>query len=332
MSGFRIALVAYDTDVVPDWVIQQIEDAGIDLVVNQCLTDDEAAACAEGADVVWVFGGPSVVTSRILPSLKQCRVILRSGSGTDNVPVAEAGELGILVANTPRCVAATVAEHAIAMLLAVIRQIPVQNRAVRNGIWDRDHAWPNWHLAGKTLGLAGFGFIARNVARKAAGFDLRIIAFDPVVDAKVMADLGAESVGLEDLFRQSDFLSVHCPLTDKTHHLIGERELRMMKPEAVLINTSRGPVIDEVALVRALTEGWIAAAGLDVLEQEPPDSDNPLLKLDNVVITPHIAGYSDTFWHDFWSHSVRTLIEMSTGRRPLWVVNPDVKPRFELAT
>ena len=332
MAGFRIALVAYDTDVVPDWVVKQIEDAGIDLVTNQCLTDDEAAACAEGADVVWVFGGSPVVTSRILPSLKQCRVILRSGSGTDNVPVADATALGIVVANTPESIAATVAEHAIAMLLAVIRQIPVQDRAVRNGIWDRDHAWPNWHLTGKTLGLAGFGFIARNVVRKTAGFEMRTIAFDPVVDAKVMADLGVESVGFEDLFGRSDFLSIHCPLTDRTHHLVGERELRMMKPQAVLINTSRGPVIDEAALARALTEGWIAAAGLDVLEQEPPDSDNPLLKLDNVVITPHIAGYSDTFWHDFWSHSVRTLIEMSTGRRPLWAVNPDVKPRFEFAT
>ena len=332
MAGFRVSLVAYDTDAVPDWVVQQIEDAGMDLVIRQSVNDDEAAACAKDADVVWVFGGSPVVTSRILPSLKQCRVILRSGSGTDNVPVAEATELGIVVANTPESIAATVAEHAIAMLLAVIRQIPVQDRAVRNGIWDRDHAWPNWHLTGKTLGLAGFGFIARNVVRKTAGFEMRTIAFDPVVDAKVMADLGVESVGFEDLFGRSDFLSIHCPLTDRTHHLVGERELRMMKPQAVLINTSRGPVIDEAALARALTEGWIAAAGLDVLEQEPPDSDNPLLKLDNVVITPHIAGYSDTFWHDFWSHSVRTLIEMSTGRRPLWAVNPDVKPRFEFAT
>ena len=331
MAGFRVSLVAYDTDAVPDWVVQQIEDAGMDLVIRQSVNDDEAAACAKDADVVWVFGGSPVVTSRILPSLKQCRVILRSGSGTDNVPVAEATELGIVVANTPESIAATVAEHAIAMLLAVIRQIPVQDRAVRNGIWDRDHAWPNWHLAGKTLGLAGFGFIARNVVRKAAGFDMHTMAFDPVVDAKVMADLGVESVGFEDLLRRSDFLSIHCPLTDRTHHLIGERELRMMKPEAVLINTSRGPVIDEAALIGALTEGWIAAAGLDVLEQEPPEPDNPLLKLDNVVVTPHIASYSDTVWHDFWSHSVRTLIEMSTGRRPLWVVNPDVKPRFKFA-
>jgi len=257
---------------------------------------------------------------------------LRSGSGTDNIPVAEAGELGILVANTPEAVAVTVAEHVMGLLLAVIRQIAIQDRAVRAGTWDRYHAWPNWHMVGQTFGLIGFGHIARHVVRKATGFEMKAISFDPVVDAEVMAGLGVESVSFEDLLKRSDFLTIHCPLTDQTHHLIGERELRMMKPEAVLINTSRGKVIDEAALARALAKGWIAAAGLDVLEQQPPDPDNPLLKLDNVVITPHIAGYSDTYVRDFWGHSVRTLIEMSTGRRPLWVVNPHVKPRFEFAT
>ena len=332
MAGFSVAMVAYDTDVVPDWVAPRLGEAGIDLVVRQCVNDDEAAELAADADVVWVFGGSPVVTSRILPLLKRCRVILRTGSGTDNIPVAEAGRLGIVVANTPEAIAGTVAEHAIGLLLAVIRQIATQDRAVRQGTWDRDHAWPNWHMAGRTLGLLGFGFIARQVVRKAAGFEMRPIAFDPAVDAQAMAELGVEAVSFDELFERSDFLSVHCPLTDRTHRLVGERELRLMKPEAVLVNTSRGPVIDEAALIRALTGRWIAAAGLDVLEREPPEPDNPLLALDNVIITPHIAGYSDTFWHDFWTHSTRTLIEMSKGRWPLWVVDRDVKPRFEFAT
>ena len=328
MATFTVALVGYDCDEVPEWVIRDIAAAGIELIVRQCADDEQARQCAADADLVWVFGGPTVVTSRILPLLDRCRVILRSGSGTDNIPVDDATKLGIIVANTPESIAPSVAEHTIGLLLAVIRQIAVQDRAVRQGIWDRDHAWPNWHMAGQTLGLVGFGHIAQNVARKTTGFDMRTIAHDPVVQPTVMTDLGVEPVGFEDLLKRSDFLSIHCPLLEQTHHLIGERELQLMKPTAVLINTSRGPVVDEAALAQALVQGEIAAAGLDVLESEPPQPDNPLLQLDNVVITPHIAGYSDTFWHDFWSHSVRTVIATATTGKPLWIVNPAVTPRF----
>lgn len=328
MARFKVALVAYDSDKVPDWVVEQISAAQIELVVRQCKDDHEALAWAEGANLVWVFGGPGVVSSRILPSLKDCSVILRTGSGTDNIPVDAATELGIMVANTPEAAAHTVAEHALGLLLAVLRQIPVQDRAVRQGTWDRDHAFPKWHLQGQTLGLVGFGHIARLVVQKSAGFGMHPIACDPFIDAKTISDRGVEPVSFDDLLQRADFISLHTPLLDATHHLIGERELTLMKPEAVLINTSRGKIIDESALARALTEGSIAAAGLDVMEQEPPDPDNPLLKLDNIVITPHIAGYCDTYHDDFWSHSVRTIIEAAKAGRPLWVVNPTVKPRF----
>jgi phosphoglycerate dehydrogenase-like enzyme len=146
------------------------------------------------------------------------------------------------------------------------------------------------------------------------------------VDAAAMAGRGVEKVDLDDLLGRADFVSLHVPLSDRTRHLIGERALRRMQPRAVLINTSRGPVIDEAALVRALSEGWIAAAGLDVLATEPPAPDHPLFRLDNVVLTPHIASYSDVFHERFWSESVRTLIEMAKGGRPLWVVNAGVEP------
>lgn len=328
MARFQVALVGYDADGVPDWVVQDITGAGIELDVRQCADDEEVSRFAKGADLVWVFGGPTVVTSRVLPSLGRCRVILRSGSGTDNVPVNDATALGIIVANTPEAVAATVAEHTIGLLLAVVRQIAVQDRAVHQGTWDRDLARPRWRLTGRTFGLIGFGHIAREVARKAAGFDLRIIAHDPAVDAQVMADHDVEAVDFHDLLEQSDCLSIHCPLIDQTRHLIGERELKMMKPESILINTSRGPVIDEPALTRALFGRQIAGAGLDVLDSEPPGADNPLLGLANVVITPHIAGVSDTFLTDFWRDSVRTVIETARTGRPVWIVNPDVRPRL----
>jgi D-3-phosphoglycerate dehydrogenase len=329
MKRFKVALVAYDSDEVPHWVIEQISAARIELVIKQCKDDDETLACAAGADLVWVFGGPGFVTNRILPSLKDCSVILRTGSGTDNIPVDAATELGIIVANTPEAAAHTVAEHALGLLLAVLRQIPVQDRAVRQGTWDRYHAFPKWHMQGQTLGLVGFGHIARLVVQKSAGFGLRPIASDPFIDPKTISDHGVEPVSFDDLLQRADFISLHTPLLDSTHHLIGERELALMKPQAVLINTSRGKIIDEAALAKALTEGQIAAAGLDVMEQQPPDPDNPLLKLDNIVITPHIAGYSDTYHDDFWSHSVRTVIEVAKTGRPLWIVNPKVKPRFD---
>ena len=146
-----------------------------------------------------------------------------------------------------------------------------------------------------------------------------------------MAAAGVERVELDELLQRADFISIHTPLLKETYHLIGERELRLMKPKAVLINTARGPIIDEPALVRALSEGWIGAAGLDVLETEPPSPDNPLLRLNNVVVTPHMAGYFDEFWNTFYDHSVRTLIELSKDRWPLWVVNPGVHPRWKPA-
>jgi D-3-phosphoglycerate dehydrogenase len=259
-------------------------------------------------------------------------VILRTGTGTDNIPVDAATRLGIVVANTPEATMHQVAEHALGLLFAVTRRIAVQDRLVRQGIWDRYRAWPDWHLAGQTLGLIGFGRIAQLVARKASGLDLRIIACDPALDAAMMAGRGVEKASLDDLLARSDFISIHVPLSEKTHHLIGERELRLMRPRAVVINTARGELIDQGALIRALSEGWIAAAGLDVLEPEPPAPDDPILGLDNVVLTPHIASYSDIFHERFWNHSVETLIEISESGQPIWVVNAGVRPWWQDGT
>jgi D-3-phosphoglycerate dehydrogenase len=222
-----------------------------------------------------------------------------------------------------------VAEHALGLLLAVIRQIAAQDRLVRQGIWDRHRAWPDWHLVGQTLGLIGFGRIARLVARKASGLELKMIACDPAYDAPTMAEHGVEKVSLDDLLRRSDFVSIHVPLSERTRHLIGCRELRLMKPQAVLINTARGEVVDQRALVSALEDRSIAAAGLDVLEEEPPALDDPLLRLENVVLTPHIASYSNVFHERFWDHSVRTLVELSEKHWPLWAVNAELTPWWQ---
>lgn len=327
MPKLKVTMVANDHPPTPAWVLERLAEQGIDLREKACANEADVLEAAADAEVVWLFGGARVVTADVLPRLKKCRVILRTGTGTDNVPVAEATRLGILVANTPETTTDTVAEHAIGLLLAVLRKIAVHDRLVRQGIWDRDRAWPNWHIVGQTLGLVGFGRIARAVAKKIGGFDVKIIAADPLCDAGMMQQHGVEKVELPDLLKRADFVSIHTPLLDNTYHLIGERELRQMKSTAVLINTARGKVIDERALIRALQEKWIAAAGLDVLETQPPAPDNPLLQFDNVVLTPHIAGYSDEFWNTFWSHSIRTLTEIAKGRPPLWVVNPQATSR-----
>ncbi len=326
----KVALVYRETPI-PEFVLPQFAEHGIELVDKICETGDHVLQLAADADIVWVKGGVSVLNKEVLRQLPKCQAILRTGAGTDNVPVAEATKLGIVVGNTPEAVMRPVAEHTIGLLLAVARTISIQDRLVHQGHWDQYgcaalNVCPL--LEDATLGLIGFGRIAQQVARKLSGFEMEILAADPVVDAATMQALGVESENMDDLLKRSDYVSVHTPLMAETHHLISERELRLMKPCAVLINTSRGPVVDEAALIRALQDGWIAGAGVDVLEMEPPTPDNPLRMMDNVVITPHMSSFHPNCWNEFWLHSVRTIIEMAKGNAPLWQVNPQVRPRW----
>jgi D-3-phosphoglycerate dehydrogenase len=331
MPRFKVVMVATDMPPTPNWVPARLAEHGIDLVERACTSRAEVVRAAAGTDVVWIMGGSRILTAEVLPELAGCRIILRTGTGTDNIPVDAATRLGIVVANTPEATMHQVAEHTIGLLFAVIRQIAVQDRLVRRGIWDRHRAWPDWHLAGQTLGLAGFGRIARLVAKKTSGLELKVIACDPAFTAQAMQALGVQKVPLDDLLAQADFVSIHLPLCEQTTRLIGEPQLRRMKPRAVLINTARGAIVDQGALYRALREGWIAGAGIDVLDTEPPAPDDPLLQLDNVVFTPHIASYSDIFYENFWNHSIETLIPASRGGLPLWVVNCEVKPWWQQA-
>ncbi|MBI3942351.1 MAG: C-terminal binding protein [Chloroflexi bacterium] len=330
IARFKVALVEPNNQPVPPWVTETFEHEGIEFIVHACRTPEELARVAGDADVVWVFGDNWIVTTETLALLPRCGAIIRSGSGTDNVPVAAATELGIIVANTPEAVNDQVSDHVIGLLFAVVRQVGVQNQLMHRGIWNARAGFPNWHVYGQTLGLVGFGHIARLLVRKLRGFELTVLAHDPFVTAEVMASYGVRPAGLDEVLSQSDFVSLHCPLLPSTYHLMGEREFKLMKPRAILINTSRGPVVDEAALLRALTEGWIAAAGLDVFEQEPTPPDNPLLKLDNLVATPHIAGYSDRYLEEFWRLSMETAIDLAKGRWPRSYVNRGVQSRWPL--
>lgn len=323
----KVALVDLDGQVVPDWVRDMFEQNAIQFVVHQCGARSDLASCAADADIVWLFGGSPILHDGNLQAIPRCRAIVRTGSGTDNVPVEEASQRRIVVANTPQAVASGVADHAVALLFAVTRRIAELDRSLRVGQWKQASGWPISTIQGQTLGLVGFGHIARQLIGKMRGFEMRALAHDPNVDKKTMAAHGVSAVDLPQLLAEADFVSLHCPLTPTTRHLIGEKELRSMKSTAILINTSRGPVIDEVALARALREGWIVGAGLDVMENEPPDSCNPLLKLDNVVLTPHVAGYAADGIALRWKYSVETVLALARGEPPRSCVNPQVLSR-----
>ena len=272
MSTCKVALVDLDGKPVPDWVPRQLRDEGISLVMHDCHSVDDLKSHAADAEVVWLFGGSRILMNGNLDAVPKCWAIVRTGSGTDNVPVDEATRRGIVVANTPEAFSDAASDHVIALLFAVVRQIATLDRAVRAGQWSETPVRPLQSVRGRTLGLIGFGHIARATARKLSGFEMRVLVHDPHLDVDTIVGHGAEPAELNALLRESDFISLHCPLTPETTHLIGERELRLMKPTAILINTSRGPVVDEAALVQALQEHRLTGAGLDVLENAPPDT------------------------------------------------------------
>jgi D-3-phosphoglycerate dehydrogenase len=317
----KVALVDLDGQTVPDWVPETLDQAGIELIIHNCTTRTELVQHAADAEVVWLFGGSRILQEGNLAALPRCRAILRTGSGTDNVPVDEATRRGIVVANTPAAFSDGVSDHVIALLFAVVRHLAVLDRAVRAGQWTKARDLPFHALAGRTLGLVGFGHIAQLVARKLSGFKMDVLVYDPYVKAETLAAHGVRATALDDLLALADFVSLHCPLTPQTRHLIGERELGLMKPAAILLNTSRGPVMDEAALVRALREGRIAGAGLDVLENEPPKPDSPLFSLDNVVLTPHVAGYSADGLTLRWRYSAETILALARNEPPASWVN-----------
>lgn len=325
----KVALVDLDNQVVPDWVAPRLESQGVDLLVRQCNTREELAEHAAGAEIVWLFGGSRVLQGA-LDAVPRCWAIVRTGSGTDNVPVADATTRGIVVANTPSALSDGVSDHVIALLMALVRRLPIIDRAVRAGIFDQRMGQPLNSFGGRTFGLVGFGHIARDLARKLSGFGLKWLVHDPYVKAEELAALGLQSVSLDTLLAQADFVSLHCPLTPSTRKLISEPQLRRMKPTAILINTSRGPVVDEPALIRALTEGWIAAAGLDVFEQEPPAADNPLLKMENVILTPHSASRSGDGMEPRWRASVEAVSALARRFWPPSCVNREVTPAQSL--
>ena len=298
----KTVLISGGENAVPAEYLQQIRDAGIELECKKCIGEAEVEEFSRGADLIWMFGPNRGLTGDVLKRLPECKGIFRSGSGLDALPCAEAEALGIAVLNTPESIAECVAEHAVALLFALIRQIPQYDSRVRKGFNWGETPGLNWHITGRTLGLVGYGRIARHVEEMVKGFHMNVIHYDP---------FAPDSLPLDELLAKSDYVSLHCPLTDETRNLIDRRRLKLMKKNALLVNTSRGPVIDENALAEAIRDGIIGGAALDVMVDEPPQSDNPLFGLDNVIITPHVAAFSADFEKNFWSCSAKKIIDFA---------------------
>src|SRR5262245_6926912 len=274
-----------------------VERAGMELKAAQCKSEQDLIDAAGDADAVLVQYAE--VRAKAIEALPKLRVISRYGTGVDTVDVDAATGHGVQVTNAPSdwC-ADEVADHAVALLLALIRKVEVYDRATRQGVWHWNSGRPIHRIGGRVLGVLSFGAISQRVATRMAAFGATIHAHDPFqADDKIRAR-GATPVGFDELLEKSDYLVVQAPLTDQTRGLFGEKELRRMKPTAFLVNTARGPIIQDQALYRALTEGWIAGAGLDDLEEEPAKrrswkANNPLFGLSNVLISPHAAYYSE---------------------------------------
>ena len=331
MNRFQVVLISESESEIAEWIPAELSKHNIDITSSiHCETPDEILQHAVDADILWFASNSLALTPETLTALHHCGAIVKSTSGADNVPVKAATERGIVVVISPEAMADSVSDHAIALMMSVIRQTVRHDRDIRKGLWDPTPFWSRSPISGKTLGLVGFGHIPRLVARKMAGFGMRILAYDPYVNSDTMKSLKVEPADLDPLLEQADIVSVHAPHTRETRGMINEARLRKMKKTAVLINTSRGAIIDEQALIRALKENWIAAAGLDVFTHEPLDADSPFLKMDNVVLTPHAASATEGVGEASNRLAVEAIISLSRGKWPRNIVNPDVRPRWTL--
>lgn len=267
------------------------------------------------------------VDEEVINAGEDLKVISQVAVGYDNIDVKAATKRGIYVTNTPGVLTDTTADYAFALLMAVARRIAEADKYVRRGDWKIPWSltmFTGGDVWGKTIGIVGLGRIGSAVARRATGFSMKILYYDVIRHPDLEKQLGVEYVEFETLLKRSDFVTLHVPLLPETYHLIGEKELRLMKKTAYLINTSRGPVVDEKALYKALKEGWIKGAGLDVHEKEPTDPDNPLLKLDNITVSPHIASASVETRTKMAVMAAENLVSVLDGKIPPNLVNKEV--------
>lgn len=317
----RVLVTATSFGKVSDRAKRMLEEAGCELVYNpygRPFTEAELMEAVRGID--GIIAGVDPFSEAVLARADRLRVIARRGVGIDGIDLAAATARGIAVTNTPGANSTAVADLVLAVMLAISRSLVPAVTALQEGRWFRPLGR---EMGGRTLGLLGLGRIGREVARRARGFGMRILAHDPNWPEKEAAELGVERASQAEVLAQADYVSLHLPLTPETEGLIGEAELRSMRPTAYLINTARGELVREEALVRALQEGWIAGAAIDVFRREPPFG-SPLLNLPNVLPTPHLASQTEEAVEAMDMGAAENLLAVLAGRRPPNLVNPAV--------
>ena len=323
MSSFKVVLTDFGD---PDHSLEAgvLHGSGLDINLVRLQTREPAELIPVVADADALMVQWATINRTVIEALTRCKVISRYGIGVDMVDLQAAGEHGIPVANVPDFCMEEVSDSTIGFIFDLSRRHFVLDRYVRAGGWGSGRALPNWpppRLRGQILGIVGLGNIGRVVAHKAGCLGLKLFGIDPYVTPEQAAELGVELVTLDDLLRRADYVTLHCPLNDETRGLIGAAQLAQMKPTACLINMARGPVVVQAALYDALVNHTITAAALDVLEQEPPQPDDPLLQLDNVIITPHTSSGSVEAVLQLRRDTAQNVVDMLSGKLPRSIVN-----------
>jgi D-3-phosphoglycerate dehydrogenase len=270
------------------------------------------------------------ITGDMMSQMPQIKVIAKHGIGLDNIDLTSATEKGIAIVNTPTANVNAVAEHALAIMLALMKNLIPLDNATRLGDFVRRNRVTNTEISGKKIGLIGLGKIARRFAALLQGFNVSLYGYDPFVKQEEVVSLGIQSVSKQQLLQTADIVSIHVPLTKETFHLLSNAEFQLMKDGAMLINTSRGQVVDEEALFQALTKGKLAGAALDVFESEPPSKDNPLFKLNNIVVSPHNAALTDIALRAMAMDSAQGIVDVLNGKVPKYLANKAVFSKHPL--
>ena len=315
-------LVGVSDSVFPNLDLARavVARVGAELQLAKQPTPPEIMNVARDADALLVTYAK--ITADMIGQMKKVRIISRFGIGVDNVDLAAATAAGIVVTKVPDYCIDEVSDHAMALLLSLVRKIPASSARAHAGRWEMPAVVPIHRLRGTVLGLVGFGRIPQLVAPKAKAFGLRVVTFDPYVPQTVLDQAGVERVEFADLLKVSDYISIHTPLLPETHHLFSTDAFTKMKPGSVIVNTSRGPVVDEAALAAALDAKQLAGAALDVLEQEPPTS-SPLFGRDNVILTPHTSFYSVEALEELQTKAAEEVVRVLSGQAPRNPVNPE---------
>jgi len=318
---FSVVLTDYEW---PDLSIEHgiFSPHGVNFTAAHCKNEDDVLSVAENADAIISEYAP--LSGRVIQALRKCKIISMNAAGFDNVNVKAATQKGILLVHCPDYCFEEVADHTMAMVLSCARGIFQYDRRIRSRIWDFKAAGPRQRIRNSILGLIGFGRIAQAVAERAKSFGMQVVACDPFINDDYMLTKGVHPAPIHSVISSADYLSIHVPLTRETRKLIGSEQLSWMKRSAFLINVSRGAVVDETALHDALKSGVIRGAAIDVLDQEPPDFENPLLSLENVLITPHAAFYSEDAMREVRSRAAQEVIKVYKGELPSNIVNRNV--------